>query len=160
MFDGNPGRRGPPRAGLPIPSSTEPVSSSSVSATSRTTPRTRRTMLPTAISRGCAAISCLPTSRIRLISDSGSVHLALPASLSKRCVVAIAHGREFLICRRFRSETRSSIDLSTGCALLDLRKVASEGALPQSEVTEGMLSDVVVCNSDLKCLVIFWLSCR
>lgn len=126
-----------------MPSSTGPFCSLPVSATSRTRERTRRTILPTAISRGRAAIRRLPTSRIRLISDCESSHSPLLTTCSKRWVVAIAHGREFLIRRHFSSISRCSMALSTDNSWCDLRNVASEGGCPHLRSALGILFDVV-----------------
>lgn len=113
------------------------VESESSSATSRTTPSTRRTMLPTAISLGCAVTSRLPTSRIRLISACASLVRSAATIRSRSWHVAMAHCREFLICRRCNSETKSSIEALISLVLSDLRKVLSEGACPT--VAEGIM---------------------
>lgn len=52
-------------------------------------------------------------------------------------MVAIAHGRELLICRRLSREMKSSMEVSMSCCLRDLRKVDSEGEGPTVE--EGIL---------------------
>lgn len=44
-------------------------------------------------------------------------------------MVARAHGREFLICRRFKREMKSSIDVAISCCFSDLKNVARDGAL-------------------------------
>lgn len=51
--------------------------------------------------------------------------------------MASAHCREFLIWRRLRSDTSSSIELSTELCLRDLRNVESEGLCPG--VAAGMM---------------------
>jgi hypothetical protein len=69
---------------------------------------------------------------------------------SKSCVVARAQGREFLIWRRWRSETKSSMELSMSFDLRVLRNVESEGAWP--DVVDGMIEAVcVVC-----CIAVGW----
>lgn len=73
------------------------------STTSRTKPNTRLTMFPTTTSRGCAEVKRLPTCRMRSTSFAASRPLNSPTTRSKSAVVAMAHGLEFLICRRFSS---------------------------------------------------------
>jgi hypothetical protein len=63
--------------------------------------------------------------------------------------VARAHGREFLIWRRWRSETKSSMELSMSFDLRVLRKVESEGAWP--EIVDGMIGLYV-----LFCIAVGW----
>lgn len=73
------------------------------STTSRMRPSTRRTMLPTTTSRGCAEVSRLPTWRMRSTSLAASRPLNSPTTRRSRAVVAMAHGLELRICRRFSS---------------------------------------------------------
>lgn len=73
------------------------------STTSRTKPRTRLTMLPTTTSRGCAEVKRLPTWRMRSTSFAASRPLNSPTTRNSSAVVAMAHGLEFRICRRFSS---------------------------------------------------------
>ena len=96
-------------------------------------PNTRRTMLPTTISLGWASISLCPTSCMRRIRSSASLHFKLDTTRRNSFAVATAHGLEFLICLCLRSlvvnqyvfatrqkfvrstnETRSSMHDSTG----------------------------------------------
>ena len=51
-------------------------------------------------------------------------------------MVAMAHGREFLIWRRLSRDMKSSIEVSMSLCLSDLRKVESEGVCPT--IDEGM----------------------
>jgi hypothetical protein len=114
----------------------------SASTTSRITPSTRRTMLPTAISLGWAATSRRPTLRMRVMRAWASRVRSAATIRSSSCVVARAHGREFLIWRRWRSETKSSMELSMSFDLSVLRNVESEGAWP--EIVDGMIAGVCV----------------
>jgi len=73
--------------------------SRSSSASSRMTPRTRRTMFPTAISRGWAAVNLWPTCCTRSINLPTSVILKVATTRRMRCAVAMAHGLELRIWR-------------------------------------------------------------
>lgn len=68
-------------------------------------PKTRRTMLPTTISLGWASISLCPTSCMRRIRSSASLHFMLDTTRRRSLAVATAHGLEFLICLCLRSLT-------------------------------------------------------
>lgn len=107
---------------------------------SRIRPNTRRTMFPTTISLGWASISRCPTSCMRRMRSSASLHFRLDTTRRKSFAVATAHGLEFLICLclsslrvnqhifttrlrlvRETNEIRSSMHDSTGWFSLSLR---------------------------------------
>lgn len=115
------------------------------STTSRTSPSTRLTMLPTTTSRGCAEVKRLPTWRMRSTSFAASRPLNSPTTRRSSAVVAMAQGREFRIWRRLSSldtsvqrawrsfpwypyEIRCSTEGSTGVVFSDLRNVDKPGA--------------------------------
>lgn len=70
------------------------------SSSSRMSPKTRLTMLPTTSSRGCAATRRLPTSWTFCISLLGSEALVTDTNRRSSSAVAVAHGFEPLICSR------------------------------------------------------------
>ena len=73
------------------------------STTSRTKPSTRRTVLPTTTSLGWAEVKRRPTWRMRSMSFAASRPLNSPTTRNSSAVVAMAHGRELRIWRRFKS---------------------------------------------------------
>jgi hypothetical protein len=81
----------------------------------RTKLRTRRTILPTTISRGCAAMRRCPTERIRSNSFAASLLGNSPTTLRRSSAVARAHGRELRICRRLRRLSFVSECLIAAC---------------------------------------------
>ena len=72
------------------------------SASLRMQPSTRRTMFPTTISRGWAAVRRWPTCCTRSMSWCTSFMGKARTTRRRRCTVARAHGRELWICRRLR----------------------------------------------------------
>lgn len=77
--------------------------SRSSSASSRISPKIRRTMLPTTISLGCAAQSRWPTLCTRSMSFATSVTRWVVTTRRSRYAVAMAHGLEWRICLRFNN---------------------------------------------------------
>jgi hypothetical protein len=77
------------------------------SSSSRITPRTRLTMLPTTGSCGRAATSSLPTSWTLCRSLPGSEALVADTTRFKSSAVAIAHRFEPLICSRLSKLSKS-----------------------------------------------------
>jgi hypothetical protein len=116
------------------------------SSSSRMSPRTRLIMLPTTSSRGCAAMSRLPTSWTFCISLAGSGALVMDTNRRSSSAVAMAHGFEPLICSRLRRlsghesvvadvqvlldtyDIRFSIPVSTGSVLRLFIKEGRQGA--------------------------------
>ena len=116
------------------------------SSSSRIKPKTRRTMFPTTSSRGCAAMSRLPTSWTFCISLTGSDALVMDTKRRSSSAVAMAQGFEPLICSRLSKlhkawlasffvsqvdcthDIRVSIAVSTGSVLRLLINEGREGA--------------------------------
>ena len=135
----------PRERGLLGPESLEPFLSPSLfsSASLRMQPKTRRTMLPTAISRGWALVRRCPTCCTRSMSWWTSFMWKASTTRRRRWTVAMAHGRELRIWRRLRRlegkvsygdgngvdwcwltyEIRRSMEVSTASVLTARRKV-------------------------------------